>query len=216
MRSKVSKYICIATAAAVFLVQCAPRPVATSWKPGHVRPANYQRIMVVAILPQKDSLVRFKVEGDLTRKLKELGYQAVSASDEFGASGLANLGEEDTYLKLCNRGIDAVITAAMIRKTSESYLHIGKPYLQANSYYYSRIWNYKKLQEDTAVISPQTDFFWESILFDLASLEAAGTMRTHPFLKKDETKITRNLAGLIVWQMQKLKILSRQQKLRAF
>ena len=46
--------------------------------------------------------------------MKTNGLIAVSALDEFGTGGLANLAQEETYVKLCNKGIDAVITIALL------------------------------------------------------------------------------------------------------
>jgi hypothetical protein len=196
---------------------CAPHFVGTSWRADHVTPAAYSHILVVAIMQDKDSLLRKRVETEFSAGLQQIGYTGISSYGRFGRKGLSDLSEEDTYLKLCSNGIDAVITLALIRKTNQSYLIAGKHYSQANTYFYNRIWNYRQLQADTANVNENTEFFWESIVFDLASLEAACTVKTKPFPQKDLLKITETLPALMIKQFLRENVIRRQEPLlRAF
>lgn len=179
------------------LYGCTPRRITTTWKPDHVLPASYNRILVVGILPEKDSLLRKQIEKDLSNSLQQLGYQAIPANIMFGLKGLSDLGQENTYLKLCSNDIDAVLTVALVRETKESLSPAGKIYEDPNSYYYTRIWSYKHLQADESPATIKTEYFWEAILFDLAALEAAATFKTRPFTTSGEAKVTNDLARLL-------------------
>src|SRR5213592_3811562 len=72
-------------------------------------PLNHSKIMSVAVIRDDNDTLRRSVEKNITLELQKIGYSAVSALEEFGAGGLANLGQEKTYLKLCSQGIEAVI-----------------------------------------------------------------------------------------------------------
>src|SRR5215207_7805818 len=97
----------------VLFYSCSSSKIITSWKASN-DPRNYHKIMVVGIIKDSGVVLRSQMEAHLVNDLKNLGYNAVSALSEFGKGGLANMEQEDTYIKLCNKGIDAVITVALL------------------------------------------------------------------------------------------------------
>ena len=189
----------------LLLAGCSSRRITTAWKANTVFPTRYRQVLVVAILPDKDSLLRKKAESELVAGLRELGYQAVSSLDRFGANGLAGLGEQQTYLTLCDAGIDVVLTLAPV---PESSLSKSGPYRHPHSYYYDRIWNYKSLA--TGPATGQEPYYWESILFDLSILEAALTLRTEPFAADKLNKPAVWPTSRIIRVMVKEKVLAKQ------
>jgi hypothetical protein len=94
--------------------------------------------LVVTILPEEVSILRKQIENEATINLRNLGYPAISAFDHFGAKGIAYMGEEATYNKLCNSGIDIVLTLAFIHKTKEKSYGSEGSLLYPGSYYYNR------------------------------------------------------------------------------
>src|SRR6266513_3166871 len=94
----------------IILSGCTLTHVVTTWKPQHFSRVNYNNILVVGVIKNENDSLRREIEKHFVVNLEELGYHTVSALHEFGPKGLANLGEEETYIKLCNKGIDAVIT----------------------------------------------------------------------------------------------------------
>lgn len=187
---------------------CIPRHMTAVWKADRVLPVRYNHILVVAIVPERDSLLRKRIESAMTAELQSIGYNAMSAFDLFGANGLSRPGEENTYLRLCDNGIDAVLTLALLPKTDQTYRLESKAMLQPHRYYYDRIWNYRDLPGKDA----QNDHarFWESILFDLGTLEAILTVRTEPFAVDRMEKTSSGLANRITRTMLKEKILKKQ------
>ena len=117
---------------------------------------------MAAILTEEDSVLRKQIENETIINLKNLGYPAISALEHFGAKGLADMGEETTYIKLCTSGTDFVLTIAFIHKTKEKYFGSEGSLLYPGSYYYNRIWNYKNKLADEKNNSPE--FFYESIV----------------------------------------------------
>jgi len=187
---------------------CSYRHIINVWKadPGYKTVSN--QVLVVAILPDEDSVLRKQIETETITNLKYLGYPALSALDHFGAKGLANMGEEDTYIKLCNSGIDFVLTIALLPKTKEKYHGNEGSLMYPGSYYYNRIWNYQNVQANNIINS--SEYFYESILFDLASLRPLTVLRTPIFDKPEKMKISNELTKRLIRKMLKEKILTKQ------
>ena len=207
----------IIIAAAVLTSCSSPYILITSNK--YHFPLNHSRIMTVGVIKDDDDSIRIGIENIIMADLKAIGYNAVSALEEFGPKGLANLDQQETYLKLCNQGIDAVIVVALIDKTKEKQFRTHKSYAYPDTYYYNRIWNYKNIQADLVDKNPslKSDYFWEAILFNLSTLEAECTIQSASF-SSPENEIASQFEKQVVRKMIKEKILKKQniKKLKPF
>jgi hypothetical protein len=174
-------------------------------------PRNHSKIMAVGVIKVDNDSTRLHIERNLSLGLTGLGYNAVSAFEEFGPGGLAKLGKEETYLKLCNQGIDAVIIVTLIDKSKENQFRTRKHYTYPDNYYYDRIWNYKNIQADLSNNSSgkQSTYFWEAILFNLRTLEAECTIQSRSFTSIAYSKAD-EFEKLLIKTMLKEKILQRQ------
>lgn len=180
--------------------------------------------MVVGIIKDSGIALRSQMETHLVNDLKNIGYNAVSALNEFGKGGLANLEQEETYVKLCNKGIDAVITVALLDKKKEKYFIPAPLKYYSNVSYYNRIWNYNTIQAD--LISPKGEYAesiqyaWESILFDLQTLSPVYTAQTKTFDPASTETMAHEYGKLIVTNMVKKKVLVKmnlvEEPLKAF
>lgn len=159
--------------ACILIASCSSRYINTVWKNDHAFPGKYNKIMVATIVNNQDTAFRREIEAHFKETLQSMGYVTVSAIEEFGPGGLKDLGQEDTYIRLCNKGIDAIITVALIdkEKTTGSEPHLS--YAQPVKYYYDRIWHYKELQASEQLTTPDSlrKYAWEMILFDLSTLQ---------------------------------------------
>ena len=157
----------------ILLTGCSPRYINTVWKNDHAFPGKYNRIMVAAIVNNKDTSFRRDVEEHFKQTLESMGYFTVSSLAEFGPAGLKNLGQEDTYITLCNKGIDAILTVALMDKEKMNSTEPHMSYAQPVKYYYNRIWHYKQLQDQEPVAGSDSllKYSWEMILFDLSTLQ---------------------------------------------
>ena len=204
--------------AAVVLTSCSSPYIRITSNKYHF-PLNHSKIMTVGVIKDDNDSIRIGVEKSITADLKAIGYDAVSALEEFGPKGLANLNQQETYLKLCNQGIDAVIIVALIDKTKEKQFSTRRSYTYPDAYYYNRIWNYKNIQTDLVDINSteKSDYFWEAILFNLSTLEAECTVQSASF-RFSENKIAGQFEKQVVKKMIKEKILKKQniKKLKPF
>jgi hypothetical protein len=175
--------------------------------------------MTLGIIKADSDSMRVRVEKSITDDLKNIGYNAVSAFEKFGAKGLSNLGEQETYRKLCTEGVDAVIVITLIDRTKENHFRTQKSYVYPDNYYYDRILNYKNIQADLSENTPaiQDRYFWEAILFNLGTLEAECTIQSSSF-RSPEKNTEGQFEKQVVKKMIKEKVLKKQnvKTLKAF
>ena len=191
------------------LYGCSGSQIITSWKAVD-HSDNYKKIMVVGIIKDTGNSLREQMESHLVNDLKSIGYNAVSALNEFGENGLKGLEQEQTYVQLCNKGIDAVITIALLDSKKEKYYVPARVKYYSNLYYYNRIWNYNTIQADLAATKDyeeSTQFLWESIFFDLETLSPVYTVQTKTFDPVSLDAMSHEYGRLIIKDMLKKKML---------
>ena len=200
----------------LLLAGCSSNHTVTTWKTQHIIPSSYHRIMVVAILPDEDSMARDQIETSFSTALANMGYNTVTAISEFGRTGLKNLGEDETYNKLYDKGIDAVVTVALVNKTKESSSTPVAARTYRNNFYFNRIFQYKDNLTQPGNNSLFEEYYWECILFDLNKLEASIAVQTPPSSKPAQLKMGDQLARHLVRRMAREKTLKKQKPLKAF
>lgn len=200
----------IAVILMVFL-GCSGSNKISVWKTQDTYPVRHNKLLVVGIV--KDSFLRRQMEEHFAGDLKNLGYLAVTALDQFGLKGLSQLSEEETYIKLCGEGIDAVITFVLIDETKERLLKAKRFNDNLNSLYYRRIWNYLSMRSDEVYFANnnlQTHLFWEAMLFDLSTLQPVYLARTKSFASVSAEGLAHEYGKAIVANMVKNRVLNYQ------
>jgi len=190
------------------LLSCSSSHIITVWKINPVYPTGFKQVLIAATLPEGDSALRTKIENEVGINLRALGYPSISTLDFFGTSGLANWGEEETYIQLCSTGIDYILVIALLNKSQEKYLPGEGSLIYPASQYYNRIRNYRNVQ--TYKVVDTSAYVFEAILFDLATLQPLLVLRTPVFDNYEKIKISNELTGDLVKKMQKEKILTKQ------
>lgn len=201
----------------LFCSSCSNSKIISSWKAtNNLR--DYKKIMVVGIIKDSSTALRKKMEMHLVNDFKSVGYDAVSALEEFGVGGLAGLEQEETYIKLCNKGIDAVITIALLDRNKEKFYVPARVKYYSNLYYYNRIWNYNTIQADLNSLASMkgdyeetTQFSWESILFDLRTLSPVYTVQTKTFDPSSTESMAHEYGKMIVANMIKSKVIEKRE-----
>ena len=196
------------------LYSCTSSKVITTWKaPGN--PGEYKKILVIGIIKDSSISLRKQMEKHLADDLRTAGYNAVTALEEFGKGGLENLEQEQTYVKLCNKGIDAVITIALLDRKKEKFYVPAQVKYYSSLYYYNRIWNYSSIQADLTAgaqnYEESTQYLWETILFDLQTLSPVYSVQTKTFDPNSLKDMGHEHGKLIVSKMFQDKVLSPDQ-----
>jgi hypothetical protein len=192
------------------LAGCKSSHIMIAYKNPNRSRQEYSRIVVAGIIKSENDSMRTQVEKWFADDLKKMGYNAVAASKELNPGDFDVEGQAETYRKLCSKGIDAVITIALVDKSKEKMQQPRKIYGYPNNYYYNRVWNYKNILAD---LSGKNDlnsygYFWEIIFFDLATLEAQCTVQSRSFKLLEEKKISRDFENQIIRKMIREKILA--------
>lgn len=194
----------------ILLYGCQPQKTVTLWEARHtILPVN-NKIMVLGIINDANDSMRMEIEDGMVKKLQDLGYYAVSSLKEFGRKGLSDLSQEGAFIKLCDNGIDAVLTIALIDNLKQEEYKPDKFPRSTSYYYYNRIWNYQKMQADLSKTEQATGtlLLGEGILFDLRTLEPLCVIQTKPIEPNKE-----NIPGYlypILNKMKKEKVLTKQ------
>lgn len=199
---------------AVFILLLANSCISFSqlsvWKEQSKPRVRLNKILVVSIVNDSLLEVRKNVETCFVKMLSNHGHHSVSAMETFGYKGLSNMEKEQTYVLLCNQGIDAVLTIALLDDSKE-YKH-PNTYSDkfTSSYYYNRILNYRTSQIDKRGIEQNTEepeqVLWEATLFNLSTLSPVYWAQTKPF-KANNIKSYDNYCKMILNNMFKQKIL---------
>ena len=163
------------------MLSCRSSMIRYSWTHPENINSKYDKILVVAITNKEDSSFRRQTEDYMVQRLNGLGYSTVSSLKEFGIEGLAHMNDVETYIKLCNTGIDAVFSLVLIDK------HKRRLHMQGNvaKFYYDRIWNYRNLvamgSEMRGAEGTNQKIYYESMVFDLRTLQPTYFVQTKFF-----------------------------------
>lgn len=205
----------------IFLVcGCAHRTVVTTWRATNTRYNKFNKILVAALVQDTGLTLRRQMEQQVVNDLKSMGYNAVSSISEFGAHGLANLQQEQTFLKLCSQGVDAVLTIALLDKGKEAQYVPARVKYYSSLYYYNRIWDYKKIEADLTnkpeMGQKNAQVLWECMLFDISKLQPLYTSQTRSFdaavAATDADWYAKKMVNLLL----KNKLLAKQPAVKAF
>jgi hypothetical protein len=198
--------------AALCLGGCISSRIATVWKVEPSTPIRYHNIMVAGIPPQTDDSLRTRIERTAVNSLSDLGYYTISSIREFGAYGLKSLNEEATYLTLCDNGVDAVLTFALVAEPYATTLEKGTSIKYTNTYYYNRIWNYRKLQDLQARSNQagKCKYKWEVILFDLATLQPQCVLQSQSMSEADAIRSIDVTTARFISRMLHEKVIKKQ------
>jgi hypothetical protein len=189
--------------------------ITSTWKAENITPKEYNKVMVLGIIREADRNVRIQMESHLVQDLKDLGYNAFSAYDQYGPKMFQNMSEEQANKKLAKDDVDAVLTIVLLDKQKERYYVprtvIYSPYVT----YHNRMWGYySSLQnriEEPEYYQVTTKYFWESNFYDLSQGKLLFSVQTQSFEPSSAGDLAHEYGQKIVQSMVKNDILQKQQ-----
>lgn len=198
----------------VSVLSCTSSKISYSWKSDVPAPSTYNKIMVMAMNGEKDASLRQKMEKHLVDDLKVLGYNAVSAIDEYGPKAFRDQQETAALDNIKDREIDAILTIVLLDKTQERKYVPANIYYSPYSMYYRRFWGYYTTMYDR-IYGPgyytiNTRYFWESNLYDVNSKELLYTAQTQSFDPPSSENLAHEYGKLIVNDMVKKNVLNKK------
>jgi hypothetical protein len=198
---------------ALLAMGCNSSKITTSWKATVVEPSKYQKVMVLALIPDKDRQVQERMEQHFVGDLVNLGYTAFSALQQYGPKAFDNMDEKKALDKMRSSGADAVITIVLLNKEKE------RSYVPARSYYVGGLWDYfgarqQRIYEPGYYVT-DTKYFWESNFYDLSTQVLLYSAQTKSFSPLSTEALGHEYGLLLVGAMRKQKVLENRVQVEA-
>ncbi|MEP6675856.1 MAG: hypothetical protein ABJA78_11895 [Ferruginibacter sp.] len=186
----------------------------SSWKNEKAPHKKYNKIMVFGIIREKDRSMREQLEKNFVDDLKAMGYNAVSAIEEYGPKAFERVPEDQVADRLHRSGYDAVITVSILDKQKDtSYTPSTVQYQPYNQVYYSRFGRYYTTVYDRVYTpgyySTDTKYFLESNLYDIATGDLIYSGQTKSFDPSSSEALASDNSKKILKDMKQQKLLGK-------
>ncbi|MBE7171772.1 MAG: hypothetical protein INR73_14380 [Williamsia sp.] len=182
--------------------------VTSSWKAEGAasNSTSLKKIMVVALLPEKDRNLQQVMEKGLVDKLAEKNIQAFSAYQQYGPNSISR-NERQALKRIKKSGVDGVITIVLLDKQKERDYVPGNVMARPYGFYYNRFWGYYTTVYDR-VYTPgyyetNTNYFFESNLYSLNADKLLYSAQTESFDPSSTERLAKEYSKSIVEDMSK-------------
>jgi hypothetical protein len=190
-------------------IGCSSSKITTTWKAPVTPTKNYTKILVLGVINDKDKRVQQLMEQHFVGDLTNLGYNAISALQQYGPKAFENLSEKEALEKIKTSGADAVLTIVLLDKQKE------RKYIPPQPVYYRPFWDYYgyrygRIYEPGYYVT-DTKYFWESNFYDMSNQSLLYSVQTKSFSPNSTESMGHEYGLMIVKNMVKQNIL--QQKI---
>jgi hypothetical protein len=159
--------------------------ITSSWHAENSNKKSINKVLVLAIDNNKDRSIRVKLENHLVNDLIKRGIEASSSIEKYGPLFLSGLQESEALNKIKGQGFDAVLTVVLLDKEKEKHYIPSKITYTPYSMYYRRFWGYYSTVYERVYepgyYTENTNYFWESNLFDLSDKSLIYSAQTKSF-----------------------------------
>ncbi|MGN7822257.1 hypothetical protein HGH92_11380 [Chitinophaga varians] len=191
------------------LAACSTK-VTSSWRANNAQQLQKdQKIMVMALVPQKDRALRSQMENFTASELKRKGYNAVSSLQEFGPDEFIKMGEKQAIRKLQGSDVNQVLTIVMVDKGRQRSYTPGYAYAPYGYWgfwpYYSRWYN---TYYSPGYVTYSTRYQWEGNLYDLKSGQLLYSVQSQSFDPPSTARMAVLYAQQVVKDMTKRNLLA--------
>ncbi|MBU3713718.1 MAG: hypothetical protein FGM46_02080 [Ferruginibacter sp.] len=184
---------------------CSSSTITSSWKSDKSISKSFKKILVIAITGNQNHGLRENMESHLAEDLKQRGYTVIQSFQEYGPKSFEGINEKEALDKFKNSGVDAVITITMLNKEKERHYVPGRVYYTPYFFYHRRFWGYyTTIQQriyEPGYYTEQTNYFWESNLYDLSDNTLLYSVQTKTFNAPSSESIGHEYGRLIVKDM---------------
>lgn len=128
--------ICIPLLVLLF-AGCSTSKITDSYTTQHgITTSTSKKILVLGLFSDKNHAAKRAMEAQLATDLQKFGYNAVAATDEFGATAFHGITEKEALQKLQDEGVEQVVTINLADKNSQ------KRYVPSTYGYQPGFWGY--------------------------------------------------------------------------
>jgi len=206
------KLLLICVPVLVLVAACSNSKVTSSWVDPNTK-GPLKKVMVVALLNNKDRNLKQQMEDQLAQELTAQGIVATTAYHDFGPKSFEGLKEKQVINRLKNSGIDGVITVVLLNKSKEQNYVPGNVQYQPQTVYVrrSRFYGYYATYYDR-IYTPgyyetNTNYFFETNLYDVSRNKLLYSAQSESFDPSSVDKMADNQSKVIVKDMKKKEVL---------
>jgi hypothetical protein len=207
---KTSKNLLLA--AIVLAASCTSTKTTSSWRSPDIRPGylSGKKIMVVALLPEKDRELQKSMESQLAGDLASKGVQAVSGYETFGPKYIPE-DEQKALQKLRKAGVNDVLTVVLLDKDKQKSFTPGRVDVVPVGYYRTWFGYYRTVY--SRIYSPgyytsDTKLYWESNLYDLSENKLLYSSQSESFDPSSVSQLASDYSKRLVDDMTKQKLVA--------
>lgn len=192
------------------LPACTATKLTYIWKEGSYLSHHFSKILVLAIINDKDNNIKDRLEAHITEDLRQLGYNAIPAMHTYGPKHFERFSEFGAVNQIRDWGFDAVFTVVLINKETEILKSNSKncepqPFW---AYMSKRLNNACECCDETMV----TNYFWESNFYEMENLNLLYSAQTTSFAAQHVESMSHQYGRVIVKNMVKNGILKNIRK----
>lgn len=193
----------------ILFVSCGPsQKVTSSWKnPQVTTTPQYKKIFIMALVPNQN--YRSIIEQDLAAAAQSHRFQTISSMDIIPSTFTAHNGitKEEILQRVRAAGADAILTTALVDKTSETRYVPGTttytPYMGYGGFggYYG--YAYGSMYSTPGYYTEDKTYFMEARLFDVASENMIWSAQSEAYNPSKIEKFSKEYTDLLVERMQR-------------
>lgn len=195
------------------LAACSSTKVTSSWKSPDVTSQNLsmKKIMVAALLPERNRELQKSMERQLVDELKSKGIHAVSAYEVYGPKYLPQ-DEHKAVSKLQESGVDGFLTIVLLDKSKEKRYNPGYSQFAPVGYYRSWFGYYRTVYGQVytpGYYTTQNKYFWESNLYNLPGEKLIYSAQSQSFDPSSVDKLASDYGSKLINDMTKQGLLAK-------
>ncbi len=172
------------------------------------KPATAKRILVLALFSDKNNKAKVAMENELAKDLSKFGYDAVTATDDFGASAFSGMTEPQAIQKLHDEGIQNVVTITLVDKNKQKrYVPSTYGYSPGFWGYYSYYspWGYNPYRPGYTEVN--TSYVFETNLYDVSNNQLLYSAQSKTVDASSMATLANDYARSVVRDMKRKNVL---------
>lgn len=202
------KVLVLLTPLFLLLAACSSTNVLNSWKDKEVvEQTTLKKVMVLAMVPEKERVLRQELESEMVEDLQKRGFTAVSALQEYGPKSFVGMNEKQVMQQLDRSKIDGVITISLQDTETSEHYKPGtvryEPYAVRYNRFYRTYQTFYERIYTPGYTEQQTNYFFETNLYHLNSNKLLYSAQSKSFDPSSASQIAKEVAKAVVKDMEK-------------
>jgi len=173
-----------------------------------------KKILVVGLFDEKNKAAKQEMEQQLADDLKKFGYDAITATDQYGLTSFSGLKESDAIDRVRNDGFESVITISLLDKNKTKNYVPGSTYYGPRAGFY-RPWGYSyspfaypyNPYRNRGYVQTRTSYFFETNLYDVNNSQVIYSAQSQSFDASTLGNLANDYGRNIVRDMRKKNVL---------